>query len=64
MKSSLEKFMGVSPLSEEELFEKERRAYQEQDIYIFTPAQREKFTHMERLMLESFAIRIYGSKPK
>jgi hypothetical protein len=62
LKSSLERFQGVSPLSDEELERKRARAYHEQDIYIFTPEQRHTFTMMERMMLEAFAIRIYGRR--
>jgi hypothetical protein len=62
IKTPLAKAQGVSPLSDDELERKRQRAYNEQDIYIFTPEQREKFTFTERLQLEAFAIRLYGRR--
>jgi hypothetical protein len=63
MQSSLSRHQ-VSCFSEDELEDHRKRAYQEQDIYVFTPEQRGKFTYNERLILEAFAIRVYGKRGK
>jgi hypothetical protein len=51
--------------SEDELEDHRQRACDEQKIFVFTPEQRERyFTHNERLILEAFAIRVYGKRGK
>ena len=62
MRSSLARFQSISPMDESELQEKRERAYQEQDIYIFTPEQRKRLDTWQRLALEAIAIQIYGKR--
>lgn len=62
MRSSLARFQPLSPMDESELQEKRERAYHEQDIYIFTPDQRNRLHYAQRLELESAAIQIYGRR--
>lgn len=61
MKSSLSN-LTVSNMNEEELENHRKRAYHEQDIYIFTPEQRNRLHYAQRLELESAAIQIYGRR--
>jgi hypothetical protein len=63
IRSSLGKHQ-VSSMNEDELDNHRRRAYHEQNIYIFTPEQRGELDYSEQLALEAAAIRVYGKRRK
>jgi hypothetical protein len=64
MKSSLSNCQLENPASDEELEIMRRRAYHEQDIYIFTPTHRQQLGFTQAMTLEALAIQIYGKRRK
>lgn len=62
MRSSLSRFQPITPMDEDELQSKRTRAYNEQDIYIFTPEQRKALPSWQQMELEAMAIQIYGKR--
>lgn len=62
MRSSLARFQPITPMDEDELQSKRTRAYNEQDIYIFTPEQRKALPSWQQMELEAAAIQIYGKR--
>lgn len=64
MRSSLARFQSISPMDESELQEKRERAYHEQDIYIFTPEQRNRLPYRITLVLDEAAKLTYPKRSK